>query len=149
MASIGTLRTFGAPAPLTFGVRPRLKMTQAPAPVDTSTAEHYLWGEGCDGWHLLKTSALSVIQEHVPAGANEVKHLHSIAQQFFYVLSGVATMEFDGCSRQIEAGKGIHIPAGVPHRFANRSNAGVTFLVVSSPSTAGDRTNLASPTESS
>lgn len=117
-------------------------MTQIPLLIDTSTAEHYTWGDVCDGWHLLKSPDLSVIQEHVPAGAGEIKHFHTKAQQFFYVLSGVASLEFEGYAQQVCAGQGIHIPAGVPHRFANHSQAGVDFLVVSSPSTAGDRTNL-------
>ncbi len=30
--------------------------------VDTLSAEHYLWGNGCDGWHLLKRDDLSVIE---------------------------------------------------------------------------------------
>lgn len=117
-------------------------MSQAPSPIDTSTAEHYRWGGICDGWHLLKSPELSVIQEHVPVGGSEVKHFHSKSQQFFYVLAGVATLEFEGHTRQVSAGQGIHIPAGLPHRFTNQSSAGVDFLVVSSPSTAGDRTNL-------
>lgn len=117
-------------------------MTQIPLLIDTSTAEHYTWGDVCDGWHLLKSADLSVIQEHVPAGAREIKHFHTKAQQFFYVLSGAASLEFEGHTQQLCAGQGIHIPAGVPHRFANHSQAGVDFLVVSSPSTAGDRTNL-------
>ncbi|MBV8468340.1 MAG: cupin domain-containing protein [Burkholderiaceae bacterium] len=112
------------------------------SPIDTSTAEHYLWGGICDGWHLLKSQDLSVIQEYVPAGASEVNHFHTNAQQFFYVLTGVATLEFDGHAHQVNAGQGIHIPAGTPHRFANCSSEGVSFLVISSPSTAGDRTNI-------
>ena len=31
-------------------------------------AEHYQWGNACDGWHLLKSETLSVIQEKMPAG---------------------------------------------------------------------------------
>ena len=30
---------------------------------DINNTEHYNWGEACDGWHLLKTDSLSVIQE--------------------------------------------------------------------------------------
>jgi hypothetical protein len=26
--------------------------------VDRSNSEHYLWGDGCDGWHLLKRDDL-------------------------------------------------------------------------------------------
>ena len=33
--------------------------------VSIKNAEHYFWGEKCDGWHLAKSSGLSVIQERV------------------------------------------------------------------------------------
>jgi hypothetical protein len=29
----------------------------------TENSEHYQWGNLCDGWHLLKSDTLSVIQE--------------------------------------------------------------------------------------
>ena len=109
---------------------------------DTTSAEHYVWGEACDGWHLLRDPALSVIQERVPPGVGEVRHFHSRARQFFYVLSGTATMEFDGEEVTFGAGQGLHVPPGTRHRFANHSDADVVFLVISSPTTAGDRTNL-------
>jgi quercetin dioxygenase-like cupin family protein len=112
------------------------------SPVDTTNAEHYRWGDVCDGWHLLKTANLSVIQEFVPPGASEVKHVHALAHQFFYVLSGTATLEFDAQFHEVRAGQGIHIAAGLAHRFANKGDVGVSFLVISSPTTVGDRTNL-------
>ena len=34
--------------------------------VSTLNAEHYPWGQGCEGWRLLKGDDLSVIQERVP-----------------------------------------------------------------------------------
>jgi quercetin dioxygenase-like cupin family protein len=111
-------------------------------PSDISNAEHYVWGEVCDGWHLLKHTELSVIQERVPSGASEVKHFHSLARQFFYVLSGRATLELEGKSVSFGAGQGVHVPPGIAHRFLNNANEEVVFLVISSPATAGDRTNL-------
>jgi hypothetical protein len=44
--------------------------------IDIATAEHYVWGDVCDGWHLVKSPSLSVIQERVPPGGAEVKHYH-------------------------------------------------------------------------
>jgi mannose-6-phosphate isomerase-like protein (cupin superfamily) len=113
-------------------------------PVSIASAEHYTWGEVCDGWHLLKDPSLSVIQERVPPGAGETEHFHSSARQFFYVLKGVATLEFDGHSVELKAGEGCEIPPTIRHRFVNRSAEEVSFLVISSPSTQGDRTNVAS-----
>jgi mannose-6-phosphate isomerase-like protein (cupin superfamily) len=113
--------------------------------VDRSNAEHYVWGEGCDGWHLLGSDDLSVIHERVPAGAGEVRHYHSNARQFFFALVGSITMELDGGPVTFHAGQGVHVPPGTRHRLVNRSGSPVEFLVVSSPSTSGDRINEPMP----
>ncbi|MEJ2610067.1 MAG: cupin domain-containing protein, partial [Candidatus Thiodiazotropha sp.] len=36
------------------------------------TGKHYDWGGTCDGWHLVASPNLSVIQERVPSGSSEV-----------------------------------------------------------------------------
>lgn len=105
-------------------------------------SEHYVWGQVCDGWHLLKMPDLSVIQERVPPGAGEATHFHTRARQFFYVIKGKATLEFSEKSVTFSAGQGVHVPPGIEHRFTNASSEEVIFLVISSPSTAGDRTNV-------
>lgn len=106
---------------------------------DPADAEHYHWGNACEGWHLLKHADLSIIRERVPPGAGEVRHFHVRARQFFFVLSGTATLEFDDGPITFGAGQGVHVEPGVAHRFANHSKAEVVFLVVSTPTTAGDR----------
>ena len=111
-------------------------------PVNQSNSEHYIWGEVCDGWHLLKEPNLSVIEERAPPGAGEVKHFHSTARQYFFVLSGSATLEFDGRKVSFRSGQGVQVPPGVAHRFVNESSEEVRFLVSSAPSTRGDRTNF-------
>lgn len=96
----------------------------------------------CGGWHLLKSANLGVIQELVPPGAAEIKHVHAAAHQFFYVLSGIAALEFESHACELRAGQGVHVAAGIAHRFANRGTENVSFLVALSPTTAGDRRNL-------
>ncbi len=107
--------------------------------ISKETAEHYLWGSQCDGWHLLKTPELSVIQERMLPGTAEVRHFHHRAQQFFYVLSGEALMELEGRSVSLGAGQGVAIPAGAAHQLRNASDADVHFLVISQPPSHGDR----------
>jgi len=34
--------------------------------VSRDNAEHYRWGDDCDGWHLVKDTQLSVIEEFMP-----------------------------------------------------------------------------------
>ncbi len=108
-------------------------------PISKEDAEHYQWGECCDGWHLVKSAGLSVIHERAPPGAGEVRHLHKAAEQFFYVLSGQATVELDGRTIVAETGEGIHVPAGKAHRLDNSGETDLEFLVISSPPSHGDR----------
>ena len=108
-------------------------------PTSCSTADHYGWGEPCDGWHLVRAGALSVIEERVPPGSREVRHRHAAARQFFYVLAGVLTMEVDGTRHRLAPRTGIEIAPGAAHQAINESDAETEFLVVSAPPSHGDR----------
>jgi quercetin dioxygenase-like cupin family protein len=108
-------------------------------PIATGNAEHYLWGGVCDGWHLVKQDALSVIQERMPPGASEQRHFHRSARQFFYVLEGELTLEVEGQTHVLRSGTGLEITPGERHQACNRSGADVAFLVISSPPSHGDR----------
>jgi mannose-6-phosphate isomerase-like protein (cupin superfamily) len=108
-------------------------------PVQISDENHYTWGEVCDGWHLLRTNDLSVIEERMPPGAQEQRHFHQRSRQFFYVLEGELTMEVDGHEHRIKARQGLEIAPGERHQAKNTSAAEVRFLVVSQPPSQGDR----------
>lgn len=110
--------------------------------ISINNAEHYKWGDSCQGWHLLKGDDLSVIQERVPPGKFEVKHRHKKARQFFYILSGEATMVLGDNAMRLRPFEGIEIPPGAIHQFRNESNEDVVFLVISSPKSHGDRENV-------
>jgi hypothetical protein len=56
--------------------------------ISRNNAEHYAWGTGCDGWHLVKDSGLSVIEECMPAGASEVSHCHRKSRQSWRPMAG-------------------------------------------------------------
>lgn len=107
--------------------------------VSKDNADHYKWGTDCDGWHFAKTANLSVIQESVPPGAGEVKHYHEKAEQFFFILTGTATIEVDGCVYQVSDQQGISIPAGAIHELRNEAKSDLIFLVVSTPPSHGNR----------
>lgn len=109
--------------------------------ISRRTVEHYTWGEVCDGWHLVRDAALSVIEESMPPGSQEVRHYHQKAQQFFYILSGEATMEANAETLRLRAGEGIRILPGTRHRILNESSEAVRFLVISQPPSHGDRVN--------
>lgn len=112
--------------------------------ISKDNAEHYKWGDGADGWHLLKSDLLSVIEELVPPGVKEIRHYHQKAQQFFYVFSGTATLELDGKVFTILPGSGLHVPANTPHQLRNQDSSELRFLVISQPKSHGDRVDVSS-----
>ncbi len=107
--------------------------------VTTDDSEHYQWGGVCDGWHLVATSNMSVIQERVPPGAQEVRHFHHFSEQFFYILQGCAQLELAGEVLSLAAGQGVHVSAKTPHQLKNVSSEVLYMLVISTPPSHGDR----------
>jgi mannose-6-phosphate isomerase-like protein (cupin superfamily) len=110
--------------------------------VDTANAEHYEWGEKCDGWHFVKTDSLSVIRETMPSMTKEMLHYHDKAKQFFYILSGIATFEINGLIYNVGQNRGIWIKPRIKHRISNNSDTDLEFLVISEPKSHGDRVNI-------
>ena len=107
--------------------------------ISTENARHYQWGESCDGWHLLASQNLSIIQERVPPGGSELRHYHETAEQFFFVLAGEVTLEVEAQSFVLQAQQGMHVPAGVSHQLSNQGDIDCLFIVTSTPPSHGDR----------
>lgn len=107
--------------------------------ISHETAEHYTWGAGCDGWHLVAHDALNVIWERMPPGTAEVQHHHERARQFFFILAGTATFEIESCRETLRPQQGIEVPPGVRHCIRNESQADLEFIVISQPKSHGDR----------
>ncbi|MFA6981254.1 MAG: cupin domain-containing protein [Ignavibacteriaceae bacterium] len=106
-----------------------------------NNTEHYTWGDNCNGWHLLKTNRLSVIQEEMPSNTSEQYHFHINSQQLFYILSGAATFQIEGQVFVVNKNESIHIPKGIKHCIANKSKRILKFIVISEPKSHGDRQN--------
>ena len=107
--------------------------------ISIENADYYNWGKNCEGWHLAKSENLSVIQERVPPGSSEVKHFHQNSEQFFYILSGTATMEIAGIVYQLQENQGMYVEAGKVHQLSNQHAQDLLFLVISTPPSYGDR----------
>lgn len=110
-----------------------------PQPTSRAVGQQYGWGEGCQGWHLVRAQNLGVIEEQMPPGAREQRHWHARARQFFYVLSGTLTIEVEGVTHTLAARTGIELPPGTAHQAMNGTSTAVEFLVISEPPTYGDR----------
>ncbi|MCR9229157.1 MAG: cupin domain-containing protein [Flavobacteriaceae bacterium] len=105
-------------------------------------SEAYTWGDHCSGWHLVKSDGLSVIEELMLPDTKEVRHYHSHAQQFFYILKGVATFVINDETLTVSEREGIHIRPKTLHQILNQGKGNLEFLVISQPTTSGDRTDL-------
>lgn len=105
-----------------------------------NNSKHYKWGDNCDGWHLVASKNLSVIQERMPPGTSEVRHYHEKSEQYFYVLNGVACIEVEGEVHSVNVQEGLYVAAGLPHQVFNKSSLELAFIVVSTPPSHGDRT---------
>ena len=110
-----------------------------PHPTSRAVGQHYGWGNGCEGWHLVRAQNLSVIEERMPPGTQEARHWHARARQFFYVLAGTLTLEVEGVTHTLAARSGIELPQGTAHQASNQTAADVEFLVISEPPSHGDR----------
>ncbi len=105
-----------------------------------NNSRHYKWGEDCDGWHLVSSNNLSVIQERMPPGTSEARHYHEKSEQYFYVLKGAACIELNGEVHSVNEQEGLYVAAGLPHQVFNESDDNLEFIVVSTPHSHGDRT---------
>ncbi|PRY03135.1 mannose-6-phosphate isomerase-like protein (cupin superfamily) [Pontibacter ummariensis] len=107
--------------------------------LSTENIQHYTWGEDCDGWHLVKTDSLSVIQEKMPPGTSEKLHYHCHAQQLFYVLAGEATFVVEGRRHILRPHQALHVSKGAKHLIANQGEQALEFLVISEPASQANR----------
>jgi mannose-6-phosphate isomerase-like protein (cupin superfamily) len=87
----------------------------------------------------VQTESLSVIEERMPPGSSEVRHLHRRARQFFYVIEGALHIEVEECHHHLRAGDGLEIPPAATHQVRNDGAGEARFLVVSQPPSHGDR----------
>ena len=112
------------------------------APISTRNAEHYKWGANCDGWHLHKSSSLSVIQELMPPNTSEKPHYHTQTTQVFYILDGSLEIITANGAYKINKLESFTIDSGIPHQVKNSSDTPTAFIVISSPPSHGDRIDI-------
>jgi mannose-6-phosphate isomerase-like protein (cupin superfamily) len=107
--------------------------------VSLESAEHYTWGDHCDGWHLVKTPELSVILERMSPNTSEVRHAHARARQFFFVLEGQLTLEVEQQRFTLGPQQGLEIAPGQVHQAINFGSDDLRMIVISQPHSHGDR----------
>ncbi|WP_106766279.1 cupin domain-containing protein [Paenibacillus faecalis] len=107
--------------------------------ISRNNAEHYIWGDKCDGWRLIDEEERSIIHERMPIGTSEVRHFHKRSTQFFFMLSGTMTIEVEGMEYILKEHEGIEVKPYRAHQVFNKSDKDIEFLVISQPNTMNDR----------
>jgi mannose-6-phosphate isomerase-like protein (cupin superfamily) len=97
------------------------------------------WGTGCLAWDLVDSDELRVTEEVMPPGTSEETHMHASARQVFLVLEGMLELREAGGSVMLGPGELAEVPPRLPHQAVNPTRAATRFLVISAPSTRGDR----------
>lgn len=113
------------------------------AVVNASNIRARPWGDACASHDLVDGADLIVVQEKMPPRTSEIRHSHTKARQFFYVLAGTLTIERAGEVYTLEARDGLEIAPGTIHVVSNTTSAVVEFLAIASPTTKGDRVTAA------
>jgi quercetin dioxygenase-like cupin family protein len=76
---------------------------------------------------------VGIIESAMPARtAGPALHKHDF-DEAFYVLEGELTFLLDGALTTVGAGELAFAPGGVPHTFANRSDADARYVIVCTP----------------
>lgn len=115
--------------------------------INKSIAARNVWDVGVgvgvgESWTLTDQPHMHVMQEHLPPGCAERRHLHSAVEQLYYVLEGVATVRFDDHEETLSRGDAVHVPAAASHQMRNDSAGALEFLVISSSPPRRDRVDL-------
>lgn len=78
--------------------------------------------------------ASSVEEIGVPAGfGGPMAHIHRRTSHSWYVLEGELLLTVDGDPHAVPVGGFVHVPAGVPHTFANPSGTPARMLELTTP----------------
>lgn len=90
-------------------------------------------------WNLLlgasETNGAAMVGSGVlpPHTAGPPLHVHSNEDEAFFVCSGVLTAQFGDERLQLNAGEVIWLPRGIPHAFANLSDAPTVIVSFVAP----------------
>lgn len=68
-----------------------------------------------------------------PPGGYVERHVHEVAEQVYYFMSGTGRAECGDETRDVGPGDVMFVPAGTPHSLEATGTADLRFVVVTSP----------------
>lgn len=108
---------------------PESNSTSYPEPLRALNMNRY-WRRLAD-FGGLKNFGVNIVRI-VPGGQSSCRHAHAAQDELVQILEGRITMETDAGEEVLEPGTWVAFPAGTgdAHRFLNKTDKDVVFLVV-------------------
>ncbi len=75
----------------------------------------------------------SLAEATLAPGQCTTPHFHPLAEEIYFVLSGVGTMKIEDETRKVGVGDAIAIPNGQTHQICNSDAVDLVFLCVCAP----------------
>ena len=82
----------------------------------------------------------SLAEASIPPGGFTQRHYHRAAEEIYFILEGIGTMELDGELRKVGPGDAVLIPPGAWHQITADGGDGLRFLCCCSPPYSHDDT---------
>ncbi len=92
-------------------------------------------GEGLRGVDLINNHQLSVIREFMPSNTAETKHFIPKRNNYLLLLKERLVFNINNDLITVKSGESIFIEAGESHQIKQIKQGGLTFIVISTPST--------------
>lgn len=98
--------------------------------------DRFKGGEGVFHQRMVEDDACKIMRGMLQAGSSLGEHTHEGDYEVVYIVSGAATMIFDGVPEELSAGDCSYCPEGHTHRLMNTGDEDLIFFAVVSK-TAG------------
>lgn len=97
--------------------------------VNSQNTKKYGFGKDCEGFYFLESSGFNIKFERIPSGSSTSLHYHKGMIQFFFVKSGVLSIETESEIHVLKTGEGIELKGSKKHRVHNAHKTVVEYLV--------------------
>ncbi|MCQ2448373.1 MAG: cupin domain-containing protein [Oscillibacter sp.] len=98
--------------------------------METTVIPHMKGGEKELSAKMFTDESGKILRGTLIPGATIGLHTHDTSYEVIYILSGTATMLYEGTIETLPAGSCHYCPKGKSHSLRNESDADVTFLAI-------------------
>ncbi len=98
--------------------------------IENTVLPHFYGGDGEMIAKMFKDGSNKILKGTLSSGCNIGLHRHETSSEIILILSGEATVLFDGTAEHLCAGECHYCPKGSEHSLRNDSNRELVFFAV-------------------